>query len=743
MSASINTTARYSRSIRLPLIMVVSLAVLIPAAASTIFTAVVGSRTAEERAIGQLSAVSSFKTQQINLWLDDMQHNLSTMASDEELQGFILRVRPDSSFSILALDAATRIQNAFKQEIEQAQYFERLMVLDTTGALRVSSAFSLPELQATVNNTAPVVKPFSQQLGNRRATFSVPLHYQLRYMPQNQQVELVLVQPVIDSSGKTIALLAGYANMTRLNTIMTERAGLGTNGESYLVNANGVLMTPSIAPSDYPTGITQTHVRFPQQQSTDETRPAVEHLDNYRGTGVIRMIVPMSRIGAVFVAELDEAEAFAGINQSLIINTGIAILATIVALLVGIWFINRRIVTPLGRLTGAAAAISQGNLDVYVPAQSSDEFGVLANSFNTMTSHLRDLIHSERDAKQHLEHVVADYVRFVRRIASGDLTTRLELDAQYAQHGTTEDLYILGSNLNDMVEGLSEMAGQVRQAVETIVYTAAEIQSAAMQQNATILEQDTAVTQTVATVEEVRTTVKQTADRAQAVASASQQSVVVSRSGQQAVSDNSNGMQMIRRQVESIAETILLLSGHTQQIGEIINTVNTLADQSKLLALNASIEAARAGEEGRGFAVVAMEVRQLAEQSRAATARVRDILGEIQQATNTAVMVTEEGSKGAEQGIELVERTGNAIRELAATLEEAAQAATQIAVSTHQQTNGMDQLAAAMFQIKKASEQTASSTRQTELSIQNLIEMAQQLENAAARYQLAQDWETT
>jgi methyl-accepting chemotaxis protein len=238
-------------------------------------------------------------------------------------------------------------------------------------------------------------------------------------------------------------------------------------------------------------------------------------------------------------------------------------------------------------------------------------------------------------------------VAVVRRIASGDLTTRLALDSQHALQGATEDLYILGSNLNEMVEGLSEMAGQVRQAVETIVSTAAEIQSAAMQQNTTILEQDTAVTQTVATVEEVRTTVKQTAERAQAVASTSQQSVVVSRSGQQAVSDNANGMQIIRQRVESIAETILMLSGHAE-IGEIINTVNALAEQSKLLALNASIEAARAGEEGRGFAVVAMEVRQLAEQSRAATARVRDILNEIRQATNTAVMVTEQGSKGTD-----------------------------------------------------------------------------------------------
>ena len=734
MSANGSTQAEYSSSIRLPLMMAVALAVLIPVIASTVFTALMTTRSTEEHAIEQLSAVSAFKTRQIDLWLDDLQHSLGIMAGDEELQGFIRRVRPDSSFSTLALDAATRIQSIFKQEIEQAQYFEQLMVLEPNGTLRVSSAFNFAELQAAVNNTSPGVKPFNQQYGISRANVSIPLRYQLRYVPEEKRVELVLIQPVVDSSGTTIALLAGYANMSRLNLVITERAGLGINGENYLVDTEGILMTPSIEGDVYAIGETATGIAFPQQLSDGEIRTPVEHVDNYRGVSVLRMIMPMSRIGAVFVAELDHAELFASVNQTILVNVGIALCAIIVAMMVGIWFINRRIVTPLGNLTGAAADISRGNLDVYVPVRGSDEFSVLANSFNTMTTHLRDLIQSERSDKERLESVVAEYVAFVRRIASGDLTTRLKLDSQYAGEG---DLYILGSNLNEMVEGLSDMATQVRKAVETIVSTVSEIQSAAIQQNATILEQDSAVTQTVATVEEVRATVKQTADRAQAVASTSQQSVMVSRSGQQAVTDNANGMQMIQQRVESIAETILMLSQHTQQIGEIINTVNALADQSKLLALNASIEAARAGEEGRGFAVVAMEVRQLAEQSRSATARVRDILSEIQEATNTAVMVTEEGSKGAEQGIELVERTGHAIRTLAATIEEAAQAAAQIAASTHQQTNGMDQLAAAILQIKKASEQTASGTRQTEASIHNLIEMAEQLEHAAARYQLS------
>jgi methyl-accepting chemotaxis protein len=164
--------------------------------------------------------------------------------------------------------------------------------------------------------------------------------------------------------------------------------------------------------------------------------------------------------------------------------------------------------------------------------------------------------------------------------------------------------------------------------------------------------------------------------------------------------------------------------------------VNEIANQSKLLALNASIEAARAGEEGKGFAVVAMEVRQLAEQSREATARVRDILNQIQQATNTAVMVTEEGSKGAENGMSLVERAGEAIRDLTQTIDVAAQAAIQIAASTHQQTNGMDQLASAMSAIKQATMQTAASTRQAERSAQDLNTMASEMQKAVARYRL-------
>jgi methyl-accepting chemotaxis protein len=392
---------------------------------------------------------------------------------------------------------------------------------------------------------------------------------------------------------------------------------------------------------------------------------------------------------------------------------------------------SRQINVRLRYISSATERIAGGDLNERVVASGDDEIAKLAESVNILIDSVKIMM----DDRTALETTVSEYTAFVERVAEGNLTARLTLNHEQKLRNTDE-LYRLGLNLNIMVGGLSETARQIRQVSSGVAAAAAEILAATTQQNASSTEQDAAVTQTVATAEEVRATVQQTADRAQTVANVSQQSLDVSRAGLDAVVDSVNGMQLLRERVESIAENILMLSERTQQIGEIIDTVNDIADQSKMLALNASIEAARAGDEGRGFAVVAMEVRQLAEQSRTATARVRDILNEIQHATNTAVMVTEEGSKGAEAGVSLVERAGEAIRNLSATIEEAAQSAAQIAASTQQQTNGMEQLTIAMTSIHRATAQTVASTRQTEESARQLDGMAQQMEQTVARYRL-------
>jgi methyl-accepting chemotaxis protein len=328
------------------------------------------------------------------------------------------------------------------------------------------------------------------------------------------------------------------------------------------------------------------------------------------------------------------------------------------------------------------------------------------------------------------------YAQALEQVVRGDLRQRLDVSGLSARTDGERMLVRLGDAVNRMLDRLQDVVTEISDALQRIDADTNEILNATSHQIAMANEQDAVVTETTATVNEVRATVTETAERAQSVAETAQVSVDISRTGSDAVSQTISGMEIIRRRVEDIADNILVLSEHTQQIGEIIATVNNLADQSRMLALNASVEAARAGEEGKGFAVVALEVRNLADQNRDATVQVREILGEIQRATNAAVMVTEEGSKGVDHGQDLVNRAGGSIRDLAHAIEEAALAAMQIAASTRQQTIGMDQLTQAMRTIKHATTETLSTTMQVKSSVQNLRDVANRVNSVLAGLKL-------
>lgn len=319
-----------------------------------------------------------------------------------------------------------------------------------------------------------------------------------------------------------------------------------------------------------------------------------------------------------------------------------------------------------------------------------------------------------------MERMLKSYVETMERVAAGDLRQRVDVTRMDVPGEEGRMLAQLGVAINGMLDRVQAVTTEINNALQRVDTDTKAILEATARQITMANEQDAVVTETTATVNEVRATVTETAERAQSVAETAQVSVDISRTGTDAVAETISGMELIRTRVEDIADNILVLSEHTQQIGEIIAAVNNLADQSKMLALNASVEAARAGEEGKGFAVVALEVRNLADQNRDATVQVREILGEIQRATNAAVMVTEEGSKGVDQGQLLVNRAGDSIRDLSHAIEEAAMAAMQIAASTRQQTIGMDQLTQAMRTIKHSTAEMVTSTMQVEASVQRL-----------------------
>ncbi len=541
----------------------------------------------------------------------------------------------------------------------------------------------------------------------------------------------VVVTPVIAPDGQVVGVIATRNNLGAINEVITDYTGLGDTGETYLVDIEDHLMRT--VSRSINTVYDQPINTYPMQQLESGVLDGTGEYPDYRGVGVLGSWSMIEGSHWLLIAEIDLNEAFASANQLMNVILIVIVLSVIGILIVSAW-VARGFSKPITTITAGAVQVADGALDVQVDVKSSNELGMLASAFNRMTENLRRMVQAERDTKNHLESTLTHYAAFIESVAHGNLKDKLHMNGNSADE--EDDLVRLGHNLNTMVQNLRQMTSQIQETVAVLSSTAMEIQASTTEQTAAATEQDAAVTETVATVEEVRVTVQQTSERAKSVAQSSQQSVSVSRSGQETVTDTVRRMEVLRRQVDNIAENILMLSERTQQIGEIIDTVNGLAEQSKLLALNASIEAARAGEEGKGFAVVAMEVRQLAEQSREATSRVRQILSEIQQATNSAVMVTEEGSKEAETGMKMAENAGQVIRNLANTIEETAQAASQIAASTNQQTMGMSQLAQAMSQIKQAATQTAASTRQTEVSIRELSEMAKRLEQAVKGYTL-------
>ena len=276
---------------------------------------------------------------------------------------------------------------------------------------------------------------------------------------------------------------------------------------------------------------------------------------------------------------------------------------------------------------------------------------------------------------------------------------------------------------------LIELVEEVKATINVLATSSSQILAATTQVASGTAETATAINETSTTVEEVQQASKQSAQKAKNVADSAKKVVQVFEGGKKSVDETISGMNKIRTQMDSIAQTVVRLSEQSQSIGGIIASVTDIADQSNLLAVNAAIEAAKAGEQGKGFAVVAQEIKNMAEQSKQATLQVRDILNDIQKATSAAVMATEQGSKAVDSGVQQSIQAGEAIRILAESSNAAEQAATQIVASIQQQVIGMDQISVAMQNINQAGTETAASMVQTEKSARSLHELGQKLKN--------------
>lgn len=501
------------------------------------------------------------------------------------------------------------------------------------------------------------------------------LHVKSVYHSETTGKDLIAVSvPILSMTTKElIGVIVNRYELKALNDITTNRKGMGQTGEVYIVDKDGYMITES---------------RFIDnailKQKVD-TEPVRLFLNQRKGvTGIYPDYRGIPIVGASGGNELDR-----------IYGLGWTVLAEI-------------------DVAEAFASVNTVGLRIIWT-------GLLVGLFVAIIAYF---------AARQIASPVRRISEQLIKVSNGELSIDVPI------HNRQDEVGILVRTVRAMVEKLKAQTRDIMEAINVLATASNEIATTTVQLASGSEETAVAVTETTTTVEEVKQTAIVSSQKAKHVVTLAQNAVQVSQTGAKSVNETIEGINKLKEQMEYIAETIVTLSDHNQAIGEIIATVDDLAEQSNLLAVNAAIEAAKAGEHGKGFVVVAQEIKSHAEQSKQATKQVRTILNDIQKASSAAVMATEKGSKAVETTVKQSAGTGDAIRELSKSIAEAAQAVTQIAASSQQELVGMDQVALAMTNIKQATAQNAASTKQVETTVRNLQELGRKLKGLVEYYKI-------
>jgi CHASE3 domain sensor protein len=268
---------------------------------------------------------------------------------------------------------------------------------------------------------------------------------------------------------------------------------------------------------------------------------------------------------------------------------------------------------------------------------------------------------------------------------------------------------------------------QLASATANIRSSSTELEAAATQQVSGAREQSSATSEVSTTLRELLSTAKQIAESAQRVARIADETARGARAGDDSVQRASDAISSIKRQVDLIVGHMLELGKKSQQVGGIIELINELAEQTNILAINATIEAAGAGESGKRFGVVADEIRKLADRVGGSAKEIRGLVDDIRSAVNTTVMATEGGSKAVDAGTKQFLELATSFKQIAALVGTTTEAAREIELSTKQQSTAVEQVNLAISNVAQATKEGEASSSQTLQTARQLTALSRDL----------------
>tara|TARA_Y100001956_G_scaffold73810_1_gene80360 strand:- start:1434 stop:2642 length:1209 start_codon:yes stop_codon:yes gene_type:complete len=314
-------------------------------------------------------------------------------------------------------------------------------------------------------------------------------------------------------------------------------------------------------------------------------------------------------------------------------------------------------------------------------------------------------------------------------LANGDLTATIKVQSK-------DELGMMAQSYNQAVEKTHRAMVQVRDTTDEVVSGSAAISEANSDMMRELELQSDKVAQISASIEEMAVSIQEVATKSADATAQAQDAGIKANSGGQIVSRTIEGMTSINEAVSASSNSVAELGKRGAQIGEIINVINDIAEQTNLLALNAAIEAARAGEAGRGFAVVADEVRALADRTTSATKEIGESIEAIQSETQEAVQRMESGTTHVHEGLSLAKEAGNSLEDIVSGAQEVAGMIDSIAAAAEQQSLASGEVAKNVESVSEASQNANHQAGTASESAQDLASKAEALKQMVNQFKV-------
>ncbi len=559
-----------------------------------------------------------------------------------------------------------------------------------------------------------------------------------KYEPMGNKNAAFVAVPVLSDKKEVEVVAVAQLSTKENNDVMADDTGLGDTGATYLVGKDRLLRSES--------KFHKNSVMNPKLKV--DTEPVREALagntgmgvrTDYRGEKVLTRWMPFQLvpktpihpegINWAMIAQIDMSEVRApALAMALVIAGGVFIVCLLV--MGGYIVLSRGLTVQLDHIMDLFSEIGMGNFSARTPVTTQDELGTMASSLNAMLDNTMALIESseERDAMQGS---IMQLLEEISGLADGDLTARAEV---------TEDFTgAIADSFNDMAEQLGEVVRTVKTVTLQVSTTSKDVRSSTENLAETSEMQAVQVSDAIAAINEMAASIQQVAENASRSSEVSEQSKLHSKEGAEAVRATNDAMESIREHVQETARAIKRLGESSQEVGNIVQLINDIADRTSILALNASIQAAMAGDAGRGFAVVAEEVQRLAERSTNATKQIDTLIKNIQGEINEAGSSMEESIQRVVEGSKLADNAYDKLQEIENVTVQLSELIQSISMASRQQARASENIAKTMEEVGDISAQTSAASRQTAVSMKNLAETSDELNNSVSVFKLAED----